>query len=174
MEKVANSISKFGFNSPILISKDGTIAAGHTRLRAAEHLNLPDVPVIVLDLTDDQIAAFRIADNKTAEFSFWDFELLREELLELDDSLRLHTGFDPDELAHLFNEGDVLSLDDLEKEFGEHDDSDGWPEIKLKVPPEVKQMWDSTMAASGGGTDAQKLDRALRCVDMEALRNNVE
>lgn len=81
VEYVANSIKEFGFKVPIVIDKNKTIVAGHTRWRAAKKLKLKTVPCIVADdLTEEQIRAFRLADNKTAEFADWDYEQLPEEL----------------------------------------------------------------------------------------------
>lgn len=81
VELVANSIKEFGFRSPIIVDGDGVIIAGHTRLRAAKSLGLETVPVIVAeDLTPEQVKAYRLADNKTAEKASWDFPLLAEEL----------------------------------------------------------------------------------------------
>lgn len=82
---VAKSIESFGFKVPIVIDKDGVIVCGHTRLKAAKKLKLSSVPCVVADdLTEEQIKAFRLADNKTAELAEWDFDLLSGELLELD------------------------------------------------------------------------------------------
>lgn len=84
VEAVANSIKAFGFKVPIVIDKNNVVVAGHTRLKAAEMLGLEMVPCIVADdLTDAQIKAFRVADNKTAELAEWDFEKLEAELAEL-------------------------------------------------------------------------------------------
>jgi site-specific DNA-methyltransferase (adenine-specific) len=84
--KVAASIEAFGFKVPIVIDKDNVIIAGHTRRKAAERLGLQTVPCIVADdLTEEQVKAFRLADNKTSEFAEWDFEKLNEELAELRD-----------------------------------------------------------------------------------------
>lgn len=84
IEKVAESIKQFGFKVPIIVDKGGIIVAGHTRLEAAKLLGLKKVPVIVADdLTPEQVKAFRLADNKVAEFSTWDFKKLNEELSEL-------------------------------------------------------------------------------------------
>ena len=83
VDAVAASIKQFGFKVPIVIDTDCEIIAGHTRLKAAKKLGIAEVPCIIADdLTPDQIKAFRIADNKTAELADWDFELLQ---LELDD-----------------------------------------------------------------------------------------
>lgn len=78
---VANSIREFGFKVPIVIDKDGIIIAGHTRYRAAKELKLKTVPCIVADdLTEQQVKAFRLADNKVSEFAEWDQDALLEEL----------------------------------------------------------------------------------------------
>lgn len=78
---VAKSIEEFGFKVPIIIDKDNVIVAGHTRYKAAKKLKLKNVPCIVADdLTDQQIKAFRLADNKVAEKAEWDLGLLGEEL----------------------------------------------------------------------------------------------
>jgi site-specific DNA-methyltransferase (adenine-specific) len=83
---VAESIKSFGFKVPIVIDKDNVIVAGHTRYKAAKKLKLKEVPCIVADdLTDKQIKAYRLADNKVAEMSEWDFDLLNEELDSLFD-----------------------------------------------------------------------------------------
>lgn len=84
VQYVANSIRQFGFKVPIVIDKENVIVAGHTRALAAESLGMETVPVIVADdLTDKQIRAFRIADNKTAEIATWDNEALEMELSDL-------------------------------------------------------------------------------------------
>lgn len=84
--KVAASIEAFGFKVPIVIDKDNVIIAGHTRRKAAERLGMQTVPCIIADdLTEEQVKAFRLADNKTSEFAEWDFEKLNEELAELHD-----------------------------------------------------------------------------------------
>lgn len=84
VDAVASSIQHFGFKVPIIIDKSNVIVAGHTRLKAARKLGLQTVPCIVADdLTDEQIKAFRVADNKTAELAEWDFDKLETELVEL-------------------------------------------------------------------------------------------
>lgn len=84
VEYVANSIKEFGFKVPIVIDKDNVIVAGHTRYKASMELGLEEVPCIIADdLTDEQIKAFRLADNKVSEKSEWNLELLNEELEEI-------------------------------------------------------------------------------------------
>lgn len=78
---VKASIENFGFKVPIVIDKDNTIVCGHTRWKAAKELKMKTVPCIMADdLNEEQIKAFRLADNKTAEMAGWDFNLLEEEL----------------------------------------------------------------------------------------------
>lgn len=78
---VANSIREFGFKVPIVIDKDNVIVCGHTRYKASQKLKLDRVPCIVADdLTEEQLKAFRLADNKVSEQAEWDFDLLNEEI----------------------------------------------------------------------------------------------
>ena len=114
VDEVAASIRQFGFKVPIIIDADQVIVAGHTRLKAAEQLGLKKVPCIVADdLTEEQIKAFRLADNKTAELADWDFELLTEELEEITDIDMADFGFDLEEVA----EGEDMTdeFEDTEK-----------------------------------------------------------
>lgn len=75
VDAVAESIRQFGFKVPIIIDKNNVIVAGHTRLKAAKKLGLKQVPCLRADdLTDEQIKAFRLADNKVAELSTWDID----------------------------------------------------------------------------------------------------
>lgn len=84
VEKVAASIKEFGFKVPIIVDRNNVIIAGHTRWKAAAMLAIETVPVIRADeLTEEQVKAFRLADNKTHELAEWDFELLRNELNEI-------------------------------------------------------------------------------------------
>lgn len=95
VDKVALSISAFGFKVPIVIDRNNVIVTGHTRLKAAKKLGLSTVPVIQADdLTDDQIRAFRLADNKVGEFSTWDEEKLMQELEALGEMDMSLYGFD--------------------------------------------------------------------------------
>ena len=85
VEYVANSIKEFGFKVPIVIDKNNEIVAGHTRYKASLALGLDEVPCIVADdLNEEQIKAFRLADNKVSEYAEWNFELLGEEMQDVD------------------------------------------------------------------------------------------
>lgn len=81
---VAESIREFGFRVPVVITSENVVVAGHTRIKAAKELGLEEVPCVVIDdLTDEQVRAFRLADNKSAEIASWDEELLQQELADI-------------------------------------------------------------------------------------------
>jgi len=87
VDLVAASIKEFGFKVPIIVDREYVIVAGHTRLLAAKKLGLDEVPCLIADdLTDAQIKAFRLADNKVSEFSEWDMDKLvvEMEMIEFD------------------------------------------------------------------------------------------
>ena len=95
---VAESIKQYGFVQPIVIDKDNVVVIGHCRLLAAKQLKMKEVPcVCVDDLTEEQVKALRIVDNKSNE-SPWDFDILPDELAELDLSgFDFDFGFDDEE-----------------------------------------------------------------------------
>lgn len=85
IQYVANSIKEFGFKVPLVIDSDNVVICGHTRLLAAKQLGLKDVPCVVADdLTDEQIKAFQLTDNKVGEIATWDLNKLQLELDFLD------------------------------------------------------------------------------------------
>jgi hypothetical protein len=109
VDKAAAAIHEFGFRVPILAKSDGLIVDGHLRLKAAKKLNLETVPVMLVDdMTDAQVKAFRISVNKIADLADWDTELLAlelEDLAGLDVDMGL-LGFTEDELNALLTKGD--------------------------------------------------------------------
>ena len=115
VEQVANSISQFGFKVPVVIDKDNIIVCGHTRYKASKKLGLDTVPCVVADdLTEEQIKAYRLADNKVAELAEWDIDLLGEELDGIFDIDMSDFGFD------LTDEEDAPpERDDLSDKVGE-------------------------------------------------------
>lgn len=125
VEAVAKSIKEFGMKNPIIIDKNNVIIAGHTRLQALQKLGIELAPCIVADdLTEDQVKAFRIADNSTAQIAEWDLEKLMTEIEGIDLDL---SGF-----------GLESQLDDITKIVEEarqikEDDYDFEKEVKVKV-----------------------------------------
>lgn len=115
---LVKSIQDFGFKVPIIVDKNNIIICGHTRLKAAQKIGMKEVPCIIADdLTPEQVKAFRIADNKTSDFSMWDNKLLLQELKELEET-DWFTGFDLDlsdfENTELLNESDNNVISDNE------------------------------------------------------------
>lgn len=110
VDAVAASIREFGFKQPVVIDKDNVIVCGHTRMKAAVLLGLDTVPAIRADdLTEEQIKAYRLADNKTAELADWDFDALTKELQGLSIDMAdfgfaedAEIGFNEDALNELF------------------------------------------------------------------------
>ena len=122
VDKVASSIKNFGFKVPIVVDADNEIIAGHTRLKAAKKLGMDEVPCIVADdLSDGQIKAFRLADNRVAEFAEWDMELLESELEELKD---YDLGFDFEDVGMDFSdlEGIETAKETVEAEEDDFDE----------------------------------------------------
>lgn len=147
---VAASIQNFGFKVPIVIDCDNVIVAGHTRLKAAQQLGLQFVPCIVADdLTPEQIKAFRVADNKTAELADWDFDKLESELLQL-----AELDFDMTQFG--FDE-----LEDEEMEIVE----DEAPDVDESAQP-VSQLGDVWQLGKhrlicGDSTDQANIERLM-------------
>ena len=85
VEYVANSIKEFGFKVPVVLDKNNVIVTGHTRIKACEKLGINEIPCIYADdLTENQIKAFRLADNKVGEIAQWDFDMLDLELEDIE------------------------------------------------------------------------------------------
>lgn len=127
VQPVANSIEEFGFKVPMVITADGTIVTGHTRYAAAQELGMEEVPCILADdLTDEQISAFRVADNRVSEFASWDFTKLEDELGKISMDMTLF-GFDGDWDVNL----DDFFVDKEESEDKEPEEKE--PE-KIKCP----------------------------------------
>ena len=112
VDAVAASIREFGFKVPVIVDGDNVIVAGHTRVKAARELGMETVPCIIADdLTPEQVRAFRLADNKTAELAGWDFAKLEEELAAL--------AAEFDMTAFGFHADSDVDIDDFFEEAGE-------------------------------------------------------
>ncbi len=101
VEQIANSIKEFGFTQPVIIDKNNEVVAGHGRILGAKKAGLKQVPTVCLEeLTEEQIKAYRLVDNKLNE-SEWDYDLLDEELGILGESIDMDMsmfGFDESEM----------------------------------------------------------------------------
>lgn len=145
---VMESIKEFGFKVPIVIDKDNVVVAGHTRLKAAKKLKLSEVPCIIADdLTEEQIKAFRLADNKVSEKAEWDFDLLAGELDEL-------VGFD---MSVFGFEEDVI---EEEPEAKEDDYEPEIPEEPKAKPGDIYQLGNHRLMC-GDSTNAQDVAKLM-------------
>ena len=99
VERIANSIKEFGFTQPVIIDRNNCVVAGHGRILGAKKAGLKQVPTVMLeDLTEEQIKAYRLVDNKLNE-SEWDYSLLDEELENLTEDIDMDLfGFEFDEI----------------------------------------------------------------------------
>ena len=143
--QIAASIREFGWTSPILISGDNTIIAGHGRLMAARKLGMDEVPAIVLDhLSKAQQRALVIADNQLALNAGWDMDMQKAEIETLNiEGFELDTlGFDDGELQRILNEPDF--------EAGTEDDQGKLDKLdpKMIICPKCQHEFDSREAAA--------------------------
>jgi ParB-like chromosome segregation protein Spo0J len=103
IEKVAKSIKEFGWQQPIVVDKNNVIIVGHSRFEAAKMLKEKTAPVVITDMSEKKAKGYRIADNKTNQYSEWDYELLHNELQEL-----IGFKYDLDNLGFNSNELDTI------------------------------------------------------------------
>jgi DNA modification methylase len=155
VEAVMASIREFGFRQPIVVDPQGVIIVGHTRHKAAVKLGLESVPVHVAEgLTEAQVKAYRIADNKVATFSSWDDDKLTAELMELSEAgvdLDI-TGFSADELASYLDSPPAEGLTD--------------PDAVPEAPPAITQPGDLWLLGEhrlfcGDSTKAEDVARLM-------------
>lgn len=129
VEQIANSIKEFGFTQPVIIDKYDCVVAGHGRILGAKKAGLKQVPTVCLDeLTEEQIKAYRLVDNKLNE-SEWDYSLLDEEIEQLTDIDMDLFGFD--EAVDLTDAFEYETKDKIEKNFFV---------VSLAFPKEEKQI----------------------------------
>jgi len=133
---VVSSMKRFGFGSPIVARPNGEIIAGHTRLKAALELRMPEVPVRFMDLDPAEAHLMALADNRVGEIADWNDDLLADVLLEMETKGADLTGigWSDDELAEIMAKSDPLPMDGSEDEV---------PELQAEVhskPGEVYEL----------------------------------
>lgn len=155
---VKKSLEEFGFQQPLVVDSANIVIVGHTRLLAAKELNMAEVPVhVAKNLSDDQIKAYRIADNKTAEHADWNMTLLSEQVIELNNS-----EFDLDSLG--FSEVELDGL--LVGPVGDGEDDENLDNTP-PVPKEAKSMLGSIYRLGrhrlivGDSTDKEVLEQLM-------------
>ena len=132
VQAVAASLREFGWKQPIVVDADGTIVVGHTRYKAALELGMTDVPVVVAsDLTPEQCAAYRLADNRVGELAEWDSALLAQELDGLADLDMSAFGFTERDMERASGGG--VDFSNLDAMSGEGDE--GYDEFVEKFKP---------------------------------------
>ena len=167
IEQIAQSIKTFGFLAPVLIDGRGHLIAGHGRVLAAELIGMTHLPTIKLEhLTQDQIRAFTITDNRLTENSVWNERLLREQLkalsiLELDFSIEV-SGFDMGEIQMMI-EGLAPASN------GKDEPADVIPESETK--PQVTQAGDAWVLNGGPDGRSNALGNAPHSISMQGQRN---
>ena len=143
VEQIANSIKEFGFTQPVIIDKHNSVVAGHGRILGAKKAGLKQVPTVCLeDLTEEQIKAYRLVDNKLNE-SEWDYSLLDEELGILSDDIDMELfGFDTN-----------MSDEELEKKKIEFEIKEKYEvHIICKDEKQMEQVYNKT---KGMGIDCK-------------------
>lgn len=143
VDATANSIKEFGWRQPIVVDKNKVIVAGHTRYYAAKKLGYDIVPVVdASDLSDEQVRAYRLADNKTGELAEWDFGLLDDELSDIIDINMSDFGFENEDISS-----------ELPDDFFTEDNSQPtnnkcyltWDDKKVEVNDEDIELLDSKL-----------------------------
>jgi DNA modification methylase len=154
--KVSASLKEYGWQQPIVVDAEMVIIAGHTRLEAAKRLKMEKVPIHIADkLTEAQVKAFRIADNRVSQEAEWDMDLLKIELGDLeglDFDLSL-TGFDDDEL-------NALMLEAVEEGLTDDDEVPEAPENPVSVLGDVWTLGNHRLMC-GDSTSVDDVDKLI-------------
>lgn len=164
LNRIAESISEFGFINPILIDKEYGIIAGHGRMMAAKQLGIDKVPCLFVEhLSEEQKRAYIIADNKLALDAGWDYDILESEmkaLQEMDFDLEL-TGFTEDEIVGIIKLG---TEEEYEDDF---DPEEALPEEAVTKPGDIWQLGEHILAC-GDSTNSEDMKRLVddRVVDL--------
>ena len=158
---VKKSLSEFGFQQPLVLDKNYVIIVGHTRFAAAKELGFTDVPCFIAkDLSEDKIKAYRIMDNKSAEYASWNYGLLTKEMTDLLDSDfdLSFTGFTDEELADL---GLDINLDDFQEEG--LTDEDSTPKLVKDPVTKLGDVWvlGNHRLICGDSTSVDTIDKLM-------------
>jgi DNA modification methylase len=163
IDRMVSSFQEFGFRLPILAKSDGLVVDGHLRLKAARKMGIEEVPVVLADdMTDNQIKAFRLLANRSANWAEWDDDLVSLELGDLQDAGfdLLKTGFDEDELDAFLN---GVAVDPIEEQdTSDLDTAPAPPRNPVSRPGDIWVMGKlKHRLICGDSTDAATLDKLL-------------
>ncbi|MDO4648576.1 MAG: ParB N-terminal domain-containing protein [Eubacteriales bacterium] len=164
---VKESFTEFGIRDPFIITSDNVIVAGHTRLKAAKELGIEEIPCVVVgDMTEEQIRAFRLVHNKTAEIATWDEELLQEELQQIFDLDMSLFGFGEDE----DEEGEPIQDDTytMKSNIPQYEITGECPELTECLDEEKTQELIEEIEKADGITENER-----RFLKLAAGRHNV-
>lgn len=190
VQAIAESVDRFGYVSPLVMNDaTGRLVAGHGRLdalqamkaqgrRPPERIRVQDsewlVPVVRgVEFKDEREAeAYLLADNRTTELGGWDEERLTQILADLNAAGTLDgTGYDGDDLDVLLQWQAVPELDELAKTYGEPQERDFWPFIRVQVSPETMETYLSFCQRTGEDDETEQMTRILMAVDADLLGN---
>ena len=156
VDSTANSIKEFGWQQPIVVDKDGVVIVGHTRLKEDKKLKLDKVPVTVANnLTDEQVKAYRLADNKTGELAEWESKMLNEELDEILNIDMEQFGFEPEKDEEIEEEPEIEFSQELNEENNyivlKFDNSVDWQQVITIFDVKPVQDTNTKMVRKGVG-----------------------
>ena len=180
LAQIESSIQRDGFGRSILLANDGTVIAGNATIDAASSAGFDDVIVVESDGTkviavkrtdvapgSAEFHNLALADNRASELASWDADVLEV----LNEEMDLSPFFREDELAGILDSvGAPPTLDELAAQYGESDDAAFWPEIRIKVPPDTFDRFQSIMALIDAPTDAAKVGKMLEAVNVAAVQ----
>lgn len=142
VDATANSIKEFGWQQPIVVDREGVIIAGHTRYKAALKLGLKKVPVkFAADLSEEQATAYRIADNKTADLSDWDFTKLGAEIEALESTDMTLFGFTQTDIDAFKAPSPLDDLMGDQEEEAEEKDGPKAKRVIITYKTEAERVW---------------------------------
>ena len=185
---ISRSVNRFGFTAPVIVDeRTGYLAAGHGRIDTLAQLKAQGgeppaniqtnkagewlVPVIrgVAFNSDAEIEAYLVADNRLTELGGWnepELAALLQDLAAQDTALLEATGYDGDDLQQLLDELTPPTLDELAIRYGESDGSEFDPVIRVQVPPDVFERYQTVLATCDGETEADKFAAMLELIDV--------
>ena len=158
LRSISESLARFGQQKPIVVSSDGVVIAGNGTLAAAREMGWTEIACVETNLTGEEIRAYALADNRTAELAEWDVVQLAKELEQLDEALASAAGFDGDAIAKVVREAEAAL-----REMNADADLDAVPEAPDEAITQPGDLWilgDHRLLCGDSASEAD-LDRLL-------------